>query len=417
MKIVDRYVLRELVVPFLLGIGVFTSILLIVRILKLVEMVVNRGVPFLQMLQLFSYIMPAFLEVTLPMALLLAILVAFGRLSADSEIIALRACGFSLYRLLVPVCWFALAAAVLTFFLSVYARPWGNERLRTGLYDIVKERASAGIKPKVFNDAFPGLVIYVDRIEPPGNRLYGILVSDQRQLGDSERLADAAAASAGAAVGHAIDATNQVNTVYAHSGVIYNRPDEQFLTLRLIDGGIYSVSREGRGFEDTSFQTMDINLDLTMALADLQAREKEASEMRLGELREVIARKSTAGDPAFVERVELHRKLSIPFACLVFAALGVPLGIQPTRSVHSRGFSVSLALIFFYYLILTLGQNLGERGAVHPLIAVWIPNAVLSVVAAYLLSRSAREISAGRPAWLQHAAELVQRFRPRPQPT
>ena len=417
MKIVDRYVLRELAVPFLLGIGVFTSILLIVRILKLVEMVVNRGVPFLQMLRLFSYIMPAFLEVTLPMALLLAILVAFGRLSADSEIIALRACGFSLYRLLLPVGGFALAAAILTFFLSVYARPWGNELLRTGLYDIVKERASAGIKPKVFNDAFPGLVIYVDSIEPPGNRLYGILVSDQRQLGADELGAGTATVPTAAAANRAIDAGNQVNTVYAHSGIIYNRPDEQFLTLRLIDGGIYSVRREGPGFEDTTFQTMDINLDLTMALADLQAREKEASEMLLGELRASIARKSAAGDPAFVERVELHRKLSIPFACLVFAALGVPLGIQPTRSVHSRGFSVSLALIFLYYLLLTLGQNLGERGAVHPLIAVWIPNAVLALVAAYLLSRSAREMTAGRPAWLQNAADRLQRLRTRPQPT
>ncbi len=416
MKIVDRYVLRELAVPFLLGIGVFTSILLIVRILKLVEMVVNRGVPLLQMLQLFSYIFPAFLEVTLPMALLLAILVAFGRLSADSEIIALRACGFSLYRLMVPVCGFALAAAVLTFFLSVYARPWGNEMLRTGLYDIVKERASAGIKAKVFNDDFPGLVIYVDRIEPPGNHLYGIMVSDRREIGGDAQAAEVTEAT-GAAVGRAIDATNEVNTVYAHHGTIYSRPDEQFLTLRLEDGGIYSVSRGGEGFEDTTFQTMDINLDLTMALADLQAREKEASEMQLGELREAIVAKRTGGEPAFVERVELHRKLSIPFACLVFAALGVPLGIQPTRAVHSRGFSVSLALIFLYYLLLTLGQNLGERGAVHPLVAVWIPNVILSMVAAYLLSRAARDMTAGRPSWLQKATATLHRLRTRPQPT
>lgn len=416
MKIVDRYVLRELAVPFLLGIGVFTSILLIVRILKLVEMVVNRGVPLLQMLQLFSYIFPAFLEVTLPMALLLAILVAFGRLSADSEIIALRACGFSLYRLMVPVCGFALAAAVLTFFLSVYARPWGNEMLRTGLYDIVKERASAGIKAKVFNDDFPGLVIYVDRIEPPGNHLYGIMVSDRREIGGDLQAADVTEAT-GAAVGRAIDATNEVNTVYAHHGTIYSRPDEQFLTLRLEDGGIYSVSRGGEGFEDTTFQTMDINLDLTMALADLQAREKEANEMQLGELREAIVAKQKGGEPTFVERVELHRKLSIPFACLVFAALGVPLGIQPTRAVHSRGFSVSLALIFLYYLLLTLGQNLGERGAVHPLVAVWIPNVILSMVAAYLLSRAARDMTAGRPSWLQKATARLHRLRTRPQPT
>lgn len=412
MKIVDRYVLRELAVPFLLGIGVFTSILLIVRILKLVEMVVNRGVPLFEMIKLFSYILPAFLEVTLPMALLLAILVAFGRLSSDSEIIALRASGFSLYRLLVPVAAFATAIAVLTLLLSVYARPWGNGLLRTGLYDIVKARASAGLKPKVFNDDFAGLVIYVDHIEPPGNRLYGIVVSDQREHKDGVGIGmqDNGAASIAQTAG-GIDTSAAVNTVYAHSGVIYSRPDEQFLTLRLLDGGIYSVARKGKGFEDTTFRKMDINLDLSLALAALQAREKDVSEMALSELRQIIATKSAAGDEAFVERVELHRKLAIPFACLVFAAIGVPLGIQPTRSVHSRGFSLSLGLIFLYYLLLTLGQNLGERGAVHPLAAVWIPNVVLAGIAAYLLSRSAREMTAGQPAWVLRVRSLWQRRR------
>ncbi len=413
MKIVDRYVLRELAVPFLLGIGVFTSILLIVRILKLVEMVVNRGVPFLEMLKLFSYILPAFLEVTLPMALLLAILVAFGRMSADSEIIALRASGFSLYRLLLPVGAFAIGAAVITFFLSVYARPWGNGLLRTGIYDIVKARASAGIKPKIFNDEFAGLVIYVDRIESRADRLYGILVSDQR---DSDKRT--AAPEDGGAVGiGGMDTAGDVNTVYAKSGTIYPRPDEQFITLRLYDGGIYSIANRGEGFENTTFNQMDINLDLSTALADLRSREKDVSELGFAELNRAIAEKHAAGEPSFAERVEWHRKIAIPIACLVFAAIGVPLGIQPTRSVHSRGFSVSLVLIFLYYLLLTLGQNLGERGALPPVIAVWIPNVVLTSVAAYLLSRSARDMTAGRPAWVSRIAASIERLTTRAQPT
>lgn len=411
MKIVDRYLLRELAVPFLLGIGIFTSILLIVRILKLVELVVNRGVPFLQMVRIFSYILPAFLEVTLPMALLLAILVAFGRLSSDSEIIALRASGFSLYRLLAPVAGFALAAAILTFFLSVYARPWGNGLLRTGLYDIVRARASAGIKPKVFNDDFAGLVLYVDEIEPPGNRLFGIVVSDQR---GEERTEPSASPRRGAA---GFDSSAAVNTVYAHSGILYSHPDEDVLTLRLLDGGIFSVPRKGRGFENTTFQQMDINLDLRFALAELQAREKDVSELRIAELRRAIAFKRAHGEPALAERVELHRKLAIPFACLVFAAIGVPLGIQPTRSVHSRSFSLSLVFIFLYYLLLTLGQNLGERGLLHPFMAVWIANVVLAIIAVYLLRRAARDTTAGKPPWADRLSSLLRTFRSQPAAT
>jgi lipopolysaccharide export system permease protein len=365
---------------------VFTSILLIVRILKLVELVVNRGVPIGQILLLFSYILPAFLEVTVPMALLLAILVAFGRLSSDSELIALRAAGISLYRLLIPVAGFAVGIAMLTLGLSMYARPWGNSLLRTGLYDVIRTRAVAGIKPRIFNDEFSGLVIYVDHIEPATDDLEGILISDTRE-------------------------PSLHNTVYAESGRLVPNEDHHALTLRMEHGGIYSAGAQGHDYQDTRFTTYDITLDLDTALAQLRNRSKDASEMTLPELREAIAAKAAQHDAAFVERVEVQRKFSIPFACLVFAALGVPLGIQPSRSVHSRGFSMSLVLIFVYYLLLTFGQNLGERGALPPPVAVWLPNGVLAIVAAYLLARAGREATGSRPPlWDRLAALMRQRI-------
>jgi len=384
VKIIDRYILRELVVPFLLGLAVFTSILLIVRILKLVEMVVNRGVPIGQILRIFSYILPAFLEVTVPMALLLAILVAFGRLSSDSEIIALRAAGISLYRLLIPVAGFAVVVTILTLGLSMYARPWGNSRLRTGLYEIIRTRAAAGIKPKVFNDEFTGLVIYVDDLQPATDELEGVLISDTRE-------------------------PSMRNTVYAETGHLVSNEGHHTLTLRLENGGIYSAADQGHGYEQTRFATYDLTLDLDTTLAQLRNRSPDASEMTLPELRAIIAAKAAQDDPAFVERVEVQRKFSIPFACLVFAALGVPLGIQPSRSVHSRGFSMSLVLIFVYYLLLTFGQNLGERGALPPPVGVWLPNVVLSVVAVYLLTKAAGEITVGRPALWDRVTARVRR--------
>ncbi|HSD10416.1 MAG TPA: LPS export ABC transporter permease LptF [Candidatus Binatia bacterium] len=388
MRIVDRYILRELAVPFVLGLGIFTSVLLIVRILKLVEMVVNRGVPLLQVLKLFSYILPGFLEVTVPMALLLAILVAFGRLSSDSEVIAMRASGIGLYRLFLPVGVFATAVAVMTLGLSVYVRPWGNFLLRTGLYEIVKARASAGIKSKVFNDDFAGLVIYVDRIEPPGNQLFGVLISDLRD-------------------------PRQHNTVYARSGLLQTSEDSHAVTLRLYEGGMFSAPSATDGYQDTRFSTYDITLDLDLALADARSRPKDASEMGLGELRRTIAAREADHETSFAEQVELHRKFSIPFGCLVFAALGVPLGIQPTRAVHSRGFSVSLLLIFAYYLLLTLGQNLGERGALRPPIAVWLPNLSLSLVAAMLLRRAASDSGPSQPALFDRSVSLLRSRWPR----
>ncbi len=375
VRTINRYILREIFVPFGLGLAVFTLILLIARILKLVEMVVNRGVPFLEVLKLFSYILPAFLEITVPMALLLAVLVGFGRLSSDSEITALKASGVSLSQLLRPVLFFALVVYCVALGLSLFARPWGNTLLRTALYEIAKTRASAGIKEKVFTDEFSGLVIYVDRIEPPGNTLRGVLISDSRDPA-------------------------QRSTVFAQAGVLVSNEPLHLLTLRLLGGSIHSFNERDRSYHRTDFTTYDINLDLNAALANLRPRERDPSEMTLGQLRTAIAAKDRAHEPAFSEAVELQRKFSIPFACLAFAVLGVPLGIRPSRAVRSRGFLLSLAFIFLYYLLLTLGESLGERGVLPAAIAMWLPNILLTGLALGFLRSAIRESDITAPATL-----------------
>ena len=365
-KTIDRYIFKEIVVPFFLGLGVFTFVLLIARILKLVELVVNRGVPLWQMLKLFSYILPAFLEVTVPMALLLSILVGFGRLSSDSEIIAMKASGLSLYQMARPVLVFTLLVYSLSLALSLYVRPWGNRLLKAGLYQVAKTRASVGLREGVFNADFPGLVIYVNKIEPGGTRFGGVMISDTRK-------------------------DSQHNTAFARVGILVNNEQHQTLTLRLLDGYIESASPSETTFHETEFAIYDINLDWGEALANLKPTGLDPKEMTLSELRHTIATKNAAGKPSFVEQVELQRKFSIPFACLVFAALGMPLGIQSSRAVRSRGFSVSLALIFAYYIMLTLAENLGERGTIPPAIALWFPNVVFAIGGAHLFFTAARE--------------------------
>jgi lipopolysaccharide export system permease protein len=377
VRTIERYIGREILTPFLLGLAVFTGILLIARILKLMELVVNRGVPALQVLRLFSFILPAFLEVTVPMALLLGVLVAFGRMSSDSEVVALHTSGVSLYQLLRPVAVFAIAIYGLTLALSIYARPWGNRQLREGLYEIAKVRASAGIREKIFNDDFKGLVIYVEEIEPPGTTLKSILISDNRNGG-------------------------QRNTVFARLGIVLNDEETRTLTLRLLDGTIHSFEPSGRSYHHTEFGIYDLSLNLDTALAHIRRREREPSEMGLGELRRAIAEKMGAGQPSLAEQVELHRKFSIPFACLVFAAIGVPLGVQPTRAVRSRGFSASLVLILVYYLLLSLGESLGERGTLPPLVALWIPNVLFAGLAGLLLLRAGQETNGAGLSMLEH---------------
>ena len=377
-----RYFLREVTVPFLYGIGVFTFILLIARMLKLVELVVNRGVPLLEIGKLFAYILPTFLEVTVPMALLLAVLLSFGRLSADSEIIALKTSGISLYQMIVPVLLFTLLVHLASLFLALYARPWGNSRLKAGLYEIVKTRASAGLKERVFTDDFAGLVIYVEHVEPPGDELGGILIADRRD-------------------------PNQRNTVLAKRGFLVGNEGTHTVTLRLLDGTIHTFVPDDKSYHKTDFSVYDVTLNLSAALAKFSQREKDAREMTLGELRAAIKEKTAAGRSANAERVELHRKFSVPFACVVFGLVAVPLGIQPARAVKSRGFSVSLALIFLYYLLLTAGETLAQKGALPPVVALWLPNALFALLGAVLFVAASREARLAFPGWLGRGFTLL----------
>ncbi|MFN8543001.1 MAG: LPS export ABC transporter permease LptF [Candidatus Binatia bacterium] len=363
-KILHRYIFREIWTPFLLGLSVFTFVLLIARLLKLIELVVNRGLPAPLILRLFIYILPGFLEVTVPMAMLLAILVAFGRLSADSEITAMRSSGLSLYQLLPAVATFAMLSTTATALLSLHARPWGNRWLKAVMYDIATTRASAGLKAQVFNDDFPGLVIYTDRVDSTSDHLEHVLISDERD-------------------------PNQHNTIFAHEGFMISDRETQTVTLRLIDGRMHTA--ENGAEYQTDFQSYDVNLDLRQELADRRKKDRDAKELTLGELRRAIKARRAAGQPFGSLLVEYHRKFSIPAACLVFALVGMPLGIQPARAVKSRGFALSLTLIFLYYVFLSTGQAMAERSMVPAFIGLWLPNVVFAAIGLYLFRQAARE--------------------------
>jgi lipopolysaccharide export system permease protein len=367
-RTLHRYVFLQILAPFAAGLALFTFILLIARIMKLVELVVNRGVPVLEILRVFSYILPAFLEVTVPMALLLAVLLACGRLSADSEITALKAAGLSLYQIATPVAAFAFLVFVVSLFLSLYARPWGNSALKSAIFDLARTRASVGLKEHVFNDEFKGLVIYVEEIEPPGSNLLRILISDRRQ-------------------------PSEENTVVAKRGTLVAHEDTRSVNLRLFDGVIFTSRASEHGYHKTDFSTYDVNLNLGEALGQMEMREREPSELPLADIRSRIATAEAAGEPARAEHVEVARRLSVPFAAIVFALIGVPLGLQPVRAVRSRGLAVSLVIILSYYLMLSAAETLATQGRAPVTLALWTPNLVLASIGAVLFFRQAQETS------------------------
>jgi lipopolysaccharide export system permease protein len=363
-KTLFRYFFLEITIPFLLGMAAFTSVLLMGRLLKLADLVVAKGVPLADILRMIMYLIPSFCLVTIPMAFLLALLLAFGRLSSDSEITAIKAIGVSLYGLLPPVLLFALIAYLATTFITVYALPWGNTSFKKLLFDIVESRITLSLKEKVFNDELPGLVIYTDSYNQEKHVMTGILIHDERD-------------------------PQEPSTIFADNGLIFADPSAKALRVELKYGSIHKVSGK-TDYRLIEFQDYSLSINLNQAPRELV---KNELDLTFDELEEGI--KSARPNSKLLRdmQLEFHRRFALPFACFVFALVGVPLGIQNQRSGKATGFSLSIAVLLVYYIILSAGKTLGEKGLVYPAVAVWAPNLILFALGAYLFKKTASEQS------------------------
>ncbi|MBE0555604.1 MAG: LptF/LptG family permease, partial [Proteobacteria bacterium] len=179
-RLINRYILKEIAVPFCMILFVLTFVLLMGKILQLMDLMINKGIRLRDIAQLMLFLMPSFLMFTIPISLLIAILIGIGRLSGDNEITVLKMSGVSLYQLALPVALAALAAFVMTGVTTLFFAPYGNVAAKNLLYDMAKQKASIGIREKVFIDDFRGILLYAENIPVQGDFLEGVLISDNR---------------------------------------------------------------------------------------------------------------------------------------------------------------------------------------------------------------------------------------------
>jgi lipopolysaccharide export system permease protein len=179
-RIIDRYVLRELLPPFAMGVAVFTFFLVIDRIYHLTDLVITKGVPFPLVLALLGFTLPSFLALTLPMALLVAVLIVGGRLASDAEVTALKALGVSPLRLLRPFLAAGLVVSLLAALLTLWLAPLGNRAFQQQLFKILQSRAATGLKERIFSASFGQFTIYVQEISASQVAMKGLLGADER---------------------------------------------------------------------------------------------------------------------------------------------------------------------------------------------------------------------------------------------
>lgn len=361
---INRYIAKEISITFFLGLGIFTFILLMDKILNLTELIVSKGVGVIDVISLISYILPSFMVIAIPMSFLLAVLLTFGRLSGDEEMTAAKASGISLLQMMPPVISISIITFIATLFLMIYALPWGNHSFKTKIYNIVRETADTSIIPGRVLDSFSDIILYVNEKDENSGRYKGVVLSEKGKGTKS-------------------------NTIIASEGEIISVPDQLSVALRLYDGAIHKEGEKKQlRYNIIKFEQCDITLFINKKKKKSFSASKGDRELGMSELLAKVKQLKSKGRNYDYLMVELHKKFSIPFACIVFAFIGAPLGIQGKRSGKAHGFIFSLLLITVYYVFLMVGETLGDKGTIPPFLSMWAPNILFMAIGLYLLYKA-----------------------------
>lgn len=361
-RIINLYIIREITHLFLLGISIFTMILLMGRLIKLTDMVLTRGVPLADVGLMIVYLLPSFLLFTIPMAFLLAVLLAFGRLSADNEITVLKAGGISLIQLLPPVLLCGACAAILGVGASLYGVPKGNAAFKKLSVAVVTRNITATLREKVFWDALPGLILYCEQYDDQSKSLRGVLINDGRDPSRPLTIFAANGRVSGGAAGEPVLLILSQGSIHSASG------GNQY---RLVNFGEYVMAVANAGSSAGGGLT-----EIDMGVAELARRSGDVATP-LPQRRKLAA--------------ELHSRFALPCASLVFAIVAVPLGIQNRRSGKSAGFSISIALLLAYYLLMSFLRTVAEKGALPAAVGMWLPDLLFAAFGGWLLWRASHE--------------------------
>lgn len=367
-KIINRYIFKEIVSPFIIILFVLTFVLLMGKILQIMDLFINKGVSFFSIIKIILLLLPYFMLFTIPIALLIAILIAMGRLSSDNEITAIKTSGISLIQLFYPVAIASLITFIFSIIISYYIVPQSNTATRRLLFNVVRQNVSIGLKEKIFNDDFKDFLIYADKIPVDKSYMEGIIVSDKRTIGEH-------------------------NTIFAKKAFLVSDPASMKVKLKLENGSIHSVSPNLKNYRKVDFTSYEINLDLSSTVAHFDKPAKSAKDMTMNELLENMKKPGIKDKDIRELSIEAHKKFSTPLACILFGLLALPLGIRSHRSVKSKGFAIGLLIVCFYYLLRIGGEAFAETGYIPVAVGVWIPNILFAFIGTVLFYTTYKETS------------------------
>jgi lipopolysaccharide export system permease protein len=368
-KHLHRYLLMEILYVFLVSLAILTFLLVMGRLGKLTDLVVNRGVELKDIFLLLLYSSPPFLTFTLPMALLLSAIVTLGRLAAENEILALKASGINLKSLFMPIVFASVLVTTIGLFNTHYLLPECSKLFRETLIDIIKKGINIESREGIFNDTIPGVVIYIDKIDTKNRVLTGIIISDDRDREIKQM-------------------------VSAEKGVINFDMTNLDLTFMLENGSLQRWEKASDIYRNVLFKDYAFSMNLAKILPYQRDLRRTAFEMDRSELRKAL---SNTVEPAarYEIMLELAKKVSMPFSSLAFMLLVLPLGIKRKMGGRFSGAIASLIVFVAYYLLIALTENIGKSFFLPVSAVSFFPNIIVALVGLLLLRNINGEGSGG----------------------
>jgi lipopolysaccharide export system permease protein len=366
--LINRYLLRELTIPTLLSLLVFTLVLIAGRMMRLVDLMINKGVSFNDIFILLLTTLPPFLSISIPLAFLMGVMIGMGRLSADNEIIALKTAGVGLGSLAKPVVTLAIISSMATAAMIWWLAPWGNRLFRATLFEITSNKASVALQPQTIIKQFSGMVLFANQVEGRTGELHGIFIVKHQE--------------------------RETLTITADSGRLTIDPDQQVITLTLDDGYLHREEKITNGkaatqnkdsYQVVRFNRYNIRPEIAAVPVDKDATEIKPKDLNLSELWE----NSEGPDRKNrLIRTELHRRLCTPLAPLIFALMALPFSTHLNRSGRSSSFICGMAIYLLYHFLMSLADTLTSEAAVSPFYSLWPMHALLIAAGFYLVRQA-----------------------------
>jgi LPS export ABC transporter permease LptF/LPS export ABC transporter permease LptG len=395
MRILTRYILREITGHALIGMVVFTFILFTKDLGQILELVVRNSAPLPSVAEVFFFILPITLTFSIPAGVLVGILIGLSRLAADSEITAMRASGMGIWTFLRVISIFALAAWLLALANGVYLAPRSQAAMARLQDHLKSSQASFEIQPRVFYEGFPQLVLYVENVKPAeGAAIWkGVFIAD-------------------------ISVPAAPRITLAKQGILVSE-GANTLHLHLTDGSTHeSDPADPNHYQVSTFEQTDLPISLPEAESSKAQDAAPVSQISTFDLWRQAANKNNPS--AKWDLIEFHRRFALPTSCLVLALVGIPFGLASRKGGKSTGFVLTIALVFAYYSASLVGVSLARQGKLPPALGAWMADIVFFLAGVVLLWRAERrpiDFSALRRFWnpvrsgLREAGAIVPRTR------